>query len=101
MIYWKNYSDKTTGVRGIAIVYNTYEAYKHSHPVEEEYDIIYGNAILHIDDESKIISAPYKIWIPANIVHALKPISPFVIIKYYFPKGEFEKIPYTWLPSKL
>ena len=101
MLYWKNYSDKKTGVRGIAIVFRNYDAQIHFHPVEEEYEIIKGTARLYIDGNEKIVSGPFKIWIKANSTHALKPITPFVIMKYYFPRGEFKNIPYTWLPSRL
>tara|TARA_B100001250_G_C19600548_1_gene700438 strand:+ start:599 stop:904 length:306 start_codon:yes stop_codon:yes gene_type:complete len=101
MLYWKNYNDKETGVRGIAIVFITYDAQIHFHPVEEEYEILYGKARLYINGVEKIITAPYKTWIGPNSTHALKPITPFVIMKYYFPRGPFKNIPYTWLPSKL
>ena len=101
MLYWKNYADKKSGVRGIAIVFKDYDAHIHFHPVEEEYEIIKGTARLHIDGVETVVTAPYKTWIPANSTHALKPVSDFVVMKYYFPRGKFKDIKYTWLSSKL
>ena len=101
MLYWKNYVDKKTSVRGIAMVFKNYDAQIHFHPEAEEYEIIYGKGILYIDGKTQTVTGPYKTWIPANSTHALKPISPFIIMKYYFPRGKFKDIPYTWLNSRL
>ena len=101
MLYCKNYVDKKECVRGLAIVYNNYEAYIHYHPVDEEYDLLYGKAIMYLNGHNYYVSAPYKVLIPANVEHTIKPISRFIIMKYNFAKGEFKDIPYTWLSSKL
>ena len=41
MALCKNYVDKETGVRGISVVFNNYEARIHFHPVAEEYDVFW------------------------------------------------------------
>ena len=101
MIYWKNYLDNKKNVKGYALVYKNYDATIHYHPVNELYEIFYGKCYLHIDGETRLVSAPYSVWIPANVQHALKPISDFVLLKYSFSSGKFDDIPYTWLKSKL
>ena len=58
MLYWKNYSDKKTGVRGLAIDFRNYDAQIHFHPVEEEYEIIKGSARLYIDGIVLILYPP-------------------------------------------
>ena len=98
---YSNYYNEKDGVEGIAVIYNNFEAYIHHHPLDETYELIYGKALLFIDNKKYIIKAPYKTLIKKNIKHALKPLSPFVILKYSFPKGKFEDIKYTWLSSKL
>ena len=101
MLYCKNYVDKDKGVRGIAVVFKGYDSQIHYHPVAEEYDIFYGEGIMYMNGHKFYIKAPYKVWIPANIEHTIKPTSSFILMKYNFPKGPFKEIPYTWLPSRL
>ena len=101
MLYCKNYVDKKSGVRGIAVVFKNYDAQIHYHPVREEYDIFYGKGIMYLNGKTYKIEAPYKVWIPANVHHTIKATTPFLLMRYNFPKGPFESIPYTWLPSRL
>ena len=97
----KEYVDNASHVRGLAVVYDDYEAQIHHHPVDEEYDIVYGTTRLHIGGVETIVSAPYKVWIPAGVPHTMKPVSRFCIMRYYFPQGPIKDIPYTWLESRL
>jgi len=101
MLYWKNYVDKKSSVRGIAVIYKDEPGHMHYHPVDEEYDLFYGKAIMYINGHKYYVEAPYKVLIPANVEHTIKAVSRFIIMKYNFPKGEFKDIVYTWLSSKL
>jgi mannose-6-phosphate isomerase-like protein (cupin superfamily) len=101
MAFCKNYVDKETGVRGVSVVFNNYEARVHFHPVDEEYDVFYGQGIMYLDGRKFPIKAPYKVWIPANMTHTIRATTPFLLMRYNFPKGPFKDIPYTWLSSRL
>ncbi len=100
-LYCKNFIDDRDGVHGIAVIFDNYEAHLHHHPIEERYDILYGDAKMHLSGETFHVSAGETIWIPASAVHNIKPISKYIIMRYYFPKGPFKDIKYTWLPSRL
>ena len=97
MLYYKNYVDEESGVRGLCAIYRGYDAQPHYHPVEELYELVYGEGVMYLGDTRKIVKAPYSVWIPANVVHTIKPTSSVIILKYYFPRGPFKDIEYTWL----
>jgi hypothetical protein len=44
-------------------------------------------------------SAPSKVHIPADVPHAMTPVSNYVVLLYTFANGPFAKIPYTFDPN--
>ena len=56
---------------------------------------------MYLDGRRFPIKAPYKVWIPANMTHTIRATTPFLLMRYNFPKGPFKDIPYTWLSSRL
>ena len=101
MIWWKNYIDRDYCVRGIAFVFKGYRAQLHFHDADEKYEFVYGTGLLHIGGVNRVVESPKTIVIAANTVHAMTPVSDFVILKYSFPRGPRSEIHYTYLPSYL
>tara|TARA_Y100000768_G_scaffold36911_1_gene24126 strand:+ start:1841 stop:2146 length:306 start_codon:yes stop_codon:yes gene_type:complete len=101
MLIYENFINNDKEVHGVAVVFKDYDNQLHYHPVDEEYNILYGTGVLHLNNKVYEIKAGDNILIPKNSIHSMKPTSRYVILRYYFPEGPFEKIPYTWLSSRL
>lgn len=101
MAFCKVYVNKPLGVRGVAWLTDEYAATLHHHPEAEVYEIVAGTARLRIQDTELIVSAPFTAQIPPGAIHNLKPLSRYVLMKFSFPRGPLESIPYTWLSSRL
>ena len=99
MMYYKNYIDTEKGIRGICILSRDHGAHPHYHAEDEIYELIYGEGLMRIGNTSTVVKAPYMTRIPGNIIHTISAISPFIILKYSFPRGPFNTIQYTWLPE--
>lgn len=99
-IKWINIRDDTN-VQGIAYVKKGYQAELHHHPQAEDYYFIYGTGMLYHNGIREIISAPKKIHIEANDIHAMTPLSDYVVLFYQFANGPFSSIKYTYLNSYL
>jgi len=52
---------------------------------------------MRIGDTTEIVEAPYTVRIPGGVVHTISAITPFILLKYYFPRGPLASIPYTWI----
>ena len=101
-IVWHNFKDTSTSVAGMAIVTKGFKAYLHSHSEREIYHFLSGKGYLYIDGNISIVHAPYSIEIDSNKIHAMTPISDFVILKYEFPNnGPFNSIKYHYLTSHI
>ena len=101
MLYCENFINNDKEVHGVAVISDKYHGQLHYHPVEELYNILYGNGIMHLDGKTFDVKAGDNIWIPKNAIHNIKSTSKYIILRYYFPKGPIENIPYTWLSSRL
>ena len=97
MVYYKNYVDTEKCVRGICLIAREHGAHPHHHPVDEVYELIYGRGLMRIGSTTEIVEAPYMVRIPGGIVHTISALTPLIILKYYFPRGPFASIPYTWI----
>lgn len=56
---------------------------------------------MHLEGNTFDVKAGDNIWIPKNAVHNIKSTSKYIILRYYFPKGPIEIIPYAWLSSRM
>ena len=83
-------------VKGIAIVKKGFKARLHSHQEEEGYQFLYGTGKLLLETQTIEIESPQFIMIPSNAVHAMTPITDFVILLFTFQKGPFENIIYHY-----
>ena len=103
IVYYKNYVDTENCIQGICLVTRKDGAHPHHHPVDEVYELVYGQGVMRIGNTTQVVNAPYTVRIPEGIVHTISAISPFIILKYYFPRGPFASIPYTWIrePGKI
>jgi mannose-6-phosphate isomerase-like protein (cupin superfamily) len=100
-IKWLNVWDSVTSVCGFALVKRGFKAYLHQHIPAETYYFLYGTGKLQINDKIMTVSAPAKIHIPSNALHAMTPITSHVLLMYYFPKGPFSSIQYIFTNSRL
>ena len=100
-IRYKNIIDKENGVLGICLVEKGFSAYFHQHKEEETYFFIYGIGKTFFDNKEHIIQSPNIVKIKGNTLHCMTPISDYVILLYYFPKGPFKEIEYKYTTSKL
>lgn len=75
---------------GIALVFKNFEATHHFHKEEETYYFAFGKGKLLLGEEVFEIQAPAVVTIPSNVVHAMTPISRFVILFYSFREGPFK-----------
>lgn len=99
-IQWLNIRDNTI-VQGIAYVQKGFKAQLHYHQEAEDYYFIYGSGLLFHNGKQDIIHAPRKIHITANDIHAMTPLSDYVVLFYQFGTGPFSTIKYTYLKSYL
>ena len=97
MAYYNNYVDTEKCVRGVCLVTREHGARPHHHPVDEVYELVCGRGLMRIGDTTEIVEAPYTVRIPGGVVHTISAITPFILLKYYFPRGPFASIPYTWI----
>ena len=97
MVYYKNYVDTEKCVRGICLVAREHGAHPHHHPIDEVYELVCGRGLMRIGDTTEIVEAPYMVRIPGGVVHTISAITPFILLKYHFPRGPFASIPYTWI----
>ena len=99
-IKWVNIRDDKI-VQGIAYVKKGFKAQLHSHHEAEDYFFVYGSGILYHNNKREIIHAPAKIKIESDEVHAMTPLSNYVVLVYQFAKAPFSSIKYNYLPSFL
>ena len=97
---WTTLYDSPSGVLGMAIVYDGYDAPLHHHPEEETYYLLYGSAKMWRNGKIESVTAPAQIVIPGGTSHALTPVTSVVVLAYWFPKGPFSSIKYTWLDEE-
>tara|TARA_B000000565_G_scaffold255024_1_gene234636 strand:+ start:878 stop:1225 length:348 start_codon:yes stop_codon:yes gene_type:complete len=95
-IKWNILINRNDLVEGIAVVKNGFKAELHYHSEEEEYVFLHGIGKLYNDGNVNIIRSPYNITIKSNSIHAMTPISDYVILLFRFRKGKFENIKYTY-----
>ena len=100
-IWFYNFIDSNNSIYGIAIIKKGFEAFLHKHVEPETYYFIWGKGVLNIDNKEEIIKSPSKILIKSNKLHAMKPLSNYVILIYYFPKGPFNSIKYNFTNVKI
>jgi quercetin dioxygenase-like cupin family protein len=94
---WTNLIDVRAGVLGVALVKRGYVAPLHHHPVSETYYVLCGVATMWHEGRVRTIVAPAVVTIAESASHALTPVSAYVLLAYWFPRGPFASIPYTWL----
>ena len=100
-IWYKNIINTKKGVLGICLVQKGYEAYLHHHQEEEFYFFLLGTGKTFFNGKTQLIKAPNKINIKGNTLHAMTPVSSYVVLLYFFPKGPFEKIEYKYTTTKV
>ena len=100
-IKWYNIFDSEKYIYGIAYIKKGFKAYLHNHAEKEIYYILEGTGKLFIDNKIKKVYQFDKIHIKSNVYHAMTPISDYMVLLYYFPKGPFQKIKYNYLNSHL
>ena len=85
------------GVWGIALIKAGFRARLHHHPQRETYFFVWGEGLMVIGDTQFRFSAPARVVIPANVPHAMTPVSTHVVLVYAFKPGRrFDDIPYTF-----
>jgi hypothetical protein len=88
------------GVWGVALVKAGFRARLHHHPQRETYYFLWGEGLMVIGDTQFRFSAPARVVIPADVRHAMTPVSTHVVLLYTFKPGRrFEDIPYTFDPD--
>ena len=97
---WINLINTTVGILGLALVYRGYEAPLHHHVESETYYLLLGDAKMWLNGKVQSVSAPSVLKIPSNIPHALTPVSKWVLLAYWFPRGPFTSIEYKWLDKE-
>ena len=100
-IWYKNLINKKKGVLGICLVEKGYKAYLHKHKQDEVYFFLYGTGRTFFDNKEHIIKSPDVVNIKGNTLHCMTPITDYVLLLYYFPKGPFEKIKYKYTALKI
>lgn len=88
-------------VFGVAIIFRGFDAPHHFHKEEEMYYFCYGRGRLLLGDHVQEVHAPSVVRILGNTVHAMTPVSPFVVLFYSFKEGPFCNIKYTYLDKKM
>jgi mannose-6-phosphate isomerase-like protein (cupin superfamily) len=96
-----NIIDLSFLIFGVALVFRDFDAPHHFHKEEETYYFVYGTGKLLLGSEVREVQAPAVVNIPSNTVHAMTPVSKFVILFYTFQKGPFHSIKYTYLDKKM
>ena len=96
-----NATNTSHSVWGVAIVRRGFVATKHFHREAEMYYFLYGRGKLAVNDDIHIATAPCMRYIPPNAVHAMTPLSDYVILVYSFPTGPYESIRYNFTNSHL
>ena len=86
---------------GVALIFKGFDAPHHYHKEEEMYYFCYGKGRLLLGDTVVEVQAPAVVRIPPNCVHAMTPVSRFVLLCYTFNEGPFERISYTYLDKKM
>ena len=94
---WATLYDAPNGVLGVALVHHGYDAPLHHHPEPETYYLLWGKAQMWRNGRIESVAAPARIAIPGGSPHALTPTSRFVVLAYWFPRGPFASIEYTWV----
>lgn len=94
---WATLYDAPNGVLGVALVHRGYDAPLHHHPEPETYYLLWGTAKMWHNGRIESVAAPARIAISGGSPHALTPTSKFVVLAYWFPRGPFESIEYTWV----
>ena len=92
-----NIIDLSFLVFGVALIFRDFEATHHFHAEEETYYFCWGRGKLLLGDSIREVQAPAVVQIPGNTVHAMTPVSRFVILFYSFKQGPFHSIKYTYL----
>lgn len=95
-IKWNILIDRKNLVEGVALVKKGFKAELHYHAEEEEYIFLYGTGLLYINGETTIVNSPKRVLIQSNIIHAMTPLSDYVILLFRFKKGKFKNIKYTY-----
>jgi len=95
-IKWNILINRDDLVEGIAVIKKGYQAELHYHKEEEEYIFLYGVGKLYNNGLISIIRSPNKVVIKSNNVHAMTPISDYVILLFRFRKGKFNSIKYKY-----
>lgn len=100
-IWYKNIINRKSHVLGICVVKKGFDAYLHQHKEDEVYYFLYGVGRTYFDNQEHIIKSPNIVKIKGNTLHGMTPVSKYVVLFYYFPKGPFENIKYHYTTSKL
>ena len=100
-IKWNILTNRDNSVEGIAVVKKGFKAQIHYHSEEEEYIFLYGIGKLYNNGNINIIKSPRTIIIKSNNIHAMTPISDYVILLFKFKNGPFDKIKYTYTSKYL
>ena len=95
-LQWTTLYDAPDGVLGLALVHRGYDAPLHHHPESETYVLLWGSGYMWRRGRIESVTAPARIVIPGGSPHALTPTSKYVVLAYWFPKGPFASIEYTW-----
>lgn len=101
-IWYYNIFNTVYFTLGICLVHRDFEAKYHRHLEPERYIFLFGKGTLYLceslkskEKHKKKICGIFNIEdIKSNVWHYMKPITKYVLLLYYFPKGPFESIKY-------
>jgi hypothetical protein len=96
-----NIRDNLSGVWGFALVKRGFSAPLHRHPVAEDYYYLFGTGNMHLDGKVLSCTAPSKVHVPSDVVHAMTPTSNYVLLLYHLHSGPFHTVPYSYIKSRL
>lgn len=91
-----NFFNTKKNIIGIGLYRKGFEAYIHQHKQAETYYLLWGKAKLQIGNEQEIITAPVKRFIEGYNLHAITPISNYIILMYHFSGGPFCNVNYIF-----
>ena len=102
-IWYYNIFDTIYFTLGICLVHIDFNAKYHRHLEPERYIFLFGKGTLYLCDSLELKSTNERKKkcgqfhiedIKSNVWHYMKPITKYVLLFYYFPKGPFKSIEY-------
>ena len=100
-LYFYNFLNTKKNIIGVGLYRKGFDAYIHHHKQAETYYLLWGHAKLQIGNKKEIIKAPTKRFIDRCRLHAITPISNYIILMYHFAGGPFCTVNYVFTDKVL